>query len=198
MSKSPHIRKVQTTSTDPWGIDGTYEDAAGTIQTVSEQAIARIRTAIGRPPDPARSLYDERVIVIQQGQSFPLTAAATLQLEDSTVIPLHDRLPPDLPIGYHQLIPENGLSPVRVIVSPGRCFFPPGLRIWGWSAQVYATRSRRSWGMGDLADLRRLTQWSKDLGAHMVLINPLLAASPVLPQEASPYSPSSRRYMNPL
>ena len=32
--------------------------------------------------------------------------------------------------------------------------------------------------MGDLADLRRLTQWSKDLGAHMVLINPLLAASP--------------------
>jgi 4-alpha-glucanotransferase len=185
-------------STDPWGVDSTYEDAAGSLKTVSEQDIARIRTAIGRPPEPSRSLYDECVTVIQQGQSFPLPAAAKLQLEDSTIIPLHDRLPPDLPIGYHQLIPESGLSPVRVIVSPGRCYLPPGLRIWGWSAQVYATRSHESWGMGDLADLRRLTQWSKDLGAHMVLINPLFAASPVLPQEASPYSPSSRRYLNPL
>ena len=77
-------------STDPWGIDGTYEDAAGTIQTVSEQDIARIRTAIGRPPDPARSLYDECVIVIQQGQSFPLPAAAnynwkTVQSYRSTI-----------------------------------------------------------------------------------------------------------------
>ena len=184
--------------TDPWGIDTTYEDAAGTIQTVPEQAIARIRTAIGRPPDPARSLYDERVKVLQQGQSFPLPTAAELTLEDGTVIQLRDRLPDDLPIGYHQLIPLGGSSPVRLIVSPGRCLLPPGLRIWGWSAQVYATRSRQSWGMGDLADLRRLAHWSKDLGARMVLINPMHAASPVLPQEASPYSPSSRRYLNPL
>ena len=32
----------------------------------------------------------------------------------------------------------------------------------------------------------------------MVLINPLHAPLPLLPQEASPYSPSSRRYLNPL
>ena len=185
-------------STDPWGIDATYEDAAGTTQTVSKQAIARIRTSIRRQPRPARSLYEECVKVIHQGQSFPLPAAAELQLEDGTIRPIHDRLPSDLPIGYHQLIPPDRSSPVRLIVSPGRCHLPPGLRIWGWSAQVYAARSRQSWGMGDLADLRRLAQWSKDLGARMVLINPLLAAAPVLPQEASPYSPSSRRYLNPL
>ena len=185
-------------STDPWGIDATYEDATGTTQTVSEQAIARIRTSIRRPPRPARSLYEECVKVIHQGQSFPLPTAAELQLEDGTIRAIHDRLPSDLPIGYHQLIPSDRSSPVRLIVSPGRCHLPPGLRIWGWSAQVYATRSRQSWGMGDLADLRRLAQWSKDLGARMVLINPLLAVSPVSPQEASPYSPSSRRYLNPL
>ena len=63
---------------------------------------------------------------------------------------------------------------------------------------MYAARSRQSWGIGDLADLRRLAQWSKHLGAGMVLINPLHAALPLLPQEASPYSPSSRRYLNPL
>ena len=185
-------------STDPWGIDVTYEDAAGTTQTVSKQAIARIRTSIRRQPRPARSLYEECVKVIHQGQSFPLPTAVELQLEDGTIRPIHDRLPSDLPIGYHQLIPPDRSSPVRLIVSPGRCHLPPGLRIWGWSAQVYAARSRQSWGIGDLADLRRLAQWSKDLGARMVLINPLLAVSPVLPQEASPYSPSSRRYLNPL
>jgi 4-alpha-glucanotransferase len=186
-------------NTDPWGIDATYADAAGTFQTVSEQAIEGIRSAIGRPPEEAKSLYDERVKVLQQGRSFTLPSAAELTLEDGSVRQVRDRLPDDLPIGYHQLVPKSGSSlPLRLIVSPGRCYLPSGLRTWGWSAQLYATRTRQSWGIGDLADLSRLAQWSKNLGAGMVLINPLHAALPLLPQEASPYSPSSRRYLNPL
>lgn len=186
-------------STDLWGIDATYEDAAGTLQMVSHQAIEGIRTAIGRPPDPAKSLYDERVKTLQQGESLALPAAAELTLEDGTVRQVRDQVPNDLPIGYHQLVPKDGSSaPLRLIVCPGRCHLPSGLRTWGWSAQLYAARSRQSWGIGDLADLNRLAQWSKTLGAGMVLINPLHAALPLLPQEASPYSPSSRRYLNPL
>jgi len=185
--------------TDAWGIDATYEDAAGILQTVSEQAIEGIRTAIGRPPDPAESLYAERVKTLRQGRSFTLPAAGELTLEDGSVLQVQDRLPDDLPVGYHRLAPKSGSSvPLRLIISPGRCHLPPGLRIWGWSAQLYATRSRQSWGIGDLADLSRLAQWSKRLGADMVLINPLHAALPLLPQETSPYSPSSRRYLNPL
>ena len=53
--------------------------------------------------------------------------------------------------------------------------------------------------MGDLGDLRRLATWSaRDLGAALVLVNPLHAALPGLPQTASPYFPSSRRFRNPL
>ena len=104
-----------------------------------------------------------------------------------------------MPIGYHRLIPASDSdSSMRLIVTPGRCHLPEQLRIWGWSAQLYATRSRESWGMGDLADLRRLTDWARDLGARLLLINPLHAPQPIVPQEASPYSPSSRRYLNPL
>ncbi|HEU5408514.1 MAG TPA: 4-alpha-glucanotransferase [Nitrospira sp.] len=92
----------------------------------------------------------------------------------------------------------GGSASTKLIVTPGQCHLPSGLRTWGWSAQVYAMRSRSSWGIGDLADLRRLGEWAESIGAGMVLINPLNAALPVLPQEASPYSPSSRRYRNPL
>jgi 4-alpha-glucanotransferase len=184
-------------SRDSWGIDKTYEDAAGKLQEVSDEAVEAIRQAMGRPPGPGRSWFDEPVKVIRQGQSLPLPAVAELRLEDGTSRQVRGHLLGDLPIGYHNLIPTSGRS-VRLIVTPGRCHLPSDLRIWGWSAQLYATRSTKSWGLGDLADLRRLTEWAKKLGAGMVLINPLHATPPVLPQEPSPYSPSSRRYLNPL
>jgi 4-alpha-glucanotransferase len=53
--------------------------------------------------------------------------------------------------------------------------------------------------MGDLGDLRRLATWSaQELDAALVLVNPLHAALPGVPQTASPYFPSSRRFRNPL
>jgi len=65
--------------------------------------------------------------------------------------------------------------------------------------QLYAARSTESWGMGDLGDLRRLGQWtSQELGGGLILVNPLHAAHPTLPQSDSPYFPSSRRFRNPL
>ena len=108
-------------------------------------------------------------------------------------------LPADLPLGYHEVRPLDGRPARRLIVAPGRCHLPEGLRTWGWAIQLYALRSRGSWGMGDLADLRRLAEWSRDaLEAGAVLLNPLHAVLPLVPQEASPYFPSSRRYRNPL
>jgi len=88
---------------------------------------------------------------------------------------------------------------VPLIVTPGRCHLPAELRTWGWAVQLYALRSARSWGMGDLADLSQFCRWSADeLGAGVVMLNPLHAAVPVIPQEKSPYYPSSRRFRNPL
>ena len=52
--------------------------------------------------------------------------------------------------------------------------------------------------MGDLEDLRRMCEWSAELGAGIVMVNPLCATAPVLPQQASPYYPSSRLFLNPL
>src|SRR6266571_515338 len=57
-------------------------------------------------------------------------------------------------------------------IPPGRCA-PAPARAWGWAVQLYAVRSRDSWGIGDLADLRRLGRWASTEGASVLLINPL-------------------------
>jgi len=73
---------------------------------------------------------------------------------------------------------------------------PPPERAWGWAIQLYALRSRDSWGIGDLADLIRFGRWSRHRGASIVLLNPLGAQAPTLPYQPSPYYASSRRFRN--
>jgi 4-alpha-glucanotransferase len=78
---------------------------------------------------------------------------------------------------------------------PGTCA-PAPERVWGWAIQLYALRSRSSWGVGDFADLRHFARWARRKGASVTLLNPLGAQVPKLPYEASPYYSSSRRFLN--
>jgi 4-alpha-glucanotransferase len=192
------MEKNRPMSRDAWDIDAVYQRADGKKRRVTRESIEAIRSAVGRPPSPPQSLFDEPVKVVRRGEPLVLPGPAALRLEDGTAMEVRDRLPTSLPVGYHELAPMGGYASTKLIVTPGQCHLPSELRIWGWSTQVYATRSRSSWGIGDLGDLRRLGEWAKSVGGGMILINPLNAALPVLPQEASPYSPSSRRYRNPL
>jgi 4-alpha-glucanotransferase len=89
------------------------------------------------------------------------------------------------------VLPLQGGGPLE------RCYLPGGLRTWGWAVQLYALRSRASWGMGDLTDLRTLVSDAASMDG-VVLINPLHAVARHLPQEPSPYYASSRCFRNPL
>ncbi|MEA2683435.1 MAG: 4-alpha-glucanotransferase [Chloroflexota bacterium] len=89
-------------------------------------------------------------------------------------------------------------APGRTPARPGACHLPAAPRSWGWAAQLYALRSKRSWGIGDMRDLRGLGTWSRGLGASFIQLNPLHAVAPRPPLQASPYYPSSRRFRNPL
>jgi 4-alpha-glucanotransferase len=137
-------------------------------------------------------------LVTHPGQPWALDAPALLRLEDGTDLRVERQLPPDLPLGYHEIQPLDGRTPQFLIHSPQHCYLAPGLRIWGWAVQLYALRSQQSWGIGDLADLEQLGKWAAGLGAGAILVNPLSAVTPLLPQQASPYYPSSRRFRNPL
>jgi 4-alpha-glucanotransferase len=185
-----------TPAADPWGIADGYEDSLGVWRPLAARTRAALAAAMGvepgaAPPDPPP------VIVLRAGERRGLDVPSRLTLEDGAVLDLERALPVDVPLGYHELRPLGGGPPVRVIVSPGRCRLPPE-RAWGWAAQLYAARSRASWGIGDLADLRRLGEWSAGLGARVLLVNPLAAPLPLSTQQSSPYFPSTRRYLNPL
>ncbi|WP_433204794.1 4-alpha-glucanotransferase [Dactylosporangium sp. CS-047395] len=71
-------------------------------------------------------------------------------------------------------------------------------RTWGWMIQLYGVRSAGSWGVGDFADLAAFARWAFLTGAGAILVNPLHAVAPVDPMPSSPYSPSSRRFVNPV
>jgi 4-alpha-glucanotransferase len=65
--------------------------------------------------------------------------------------------------------------------------------------QVYQLRSAFSYGVGDLGDLADLATFGgAELGADWVLVNPLHAAQATPPMEASPYLPTTRRFVNPI
>jgi len=181
-------------ATDVWGITDGFHDIGGVWHSTSAETHAAIRATMGDPAETSPPA--SRVWVVGEGETPAIDGHAEIALEDGAVLAATDHLPPDLPLGYHRLRRDG--HEVRLIVAPRRCHLPERTRIWGWAAQLYAARSRESWGIGDLADLRRLANWSSGLGAGMLLINPLSAVTPVAPLQSSPYYPSSRRFRNPL
>ncbi len=117
-------------------------------------------------------------------------------------------LPAVAETGYHRLAvfadgeDEDEASGLTLIICPDRCYQPEAIlgenRTWGLSVQLYGVRSGRNWGMGDFTDLRHLVEWAGKAGAGLVGVNPLHALFPNYPSHASPYSPSSRRFLNTL
>ncbi len=106
---------------------------------------------------------------------------------------------PALGEGYYVL--ELAGTEAFLICAPVQAHRPSELderRMWGPAIQLYALRSERNWGIGDLRDLHRAIAHFAELGADFVGLNPLHSLFPDNPAQASPYGPSSRRWLNPL
>ena len=186
-----------------WGVEPGYWDVTGRWRDVPEDTLSAVLGALGAgrggPPQHAP------LVIVGAGGPWPDLPAGTLVLEDGATLELRagEPPPPDLPFGYHcfqATVEGEGTmgEPTRLAVCPWRCPPPSPGRRWGWSAQLYATRSKGSWGIGDFADLARLVNWAAGSGAAFVLSNPLHAPAPGPVPEPSPYSPSSRCFLSPL
>jgi 4-alpha-glucanotransferase len=100
-------------------------------------------------------------------------------------------------ISHGRALPSRGDEPV-FSAEPRRAFQGDGRRLWGLSVQLYAVRSRRNWGHGDFTDLARIVALAGSCGAGAVGLNPLHALFPDRAEQASPYAPNSRLFLNPL
>ncbi|WP_439258248.1 4-alpha-glucanotransferase [Lonepinella sp. BR2271] len=110
---------------------------------------------------------------------------------------------PALPIGYYQLTLSTSKQKrqVRVLVQPKTTFQSPVLtkhKAWGINVQLYSLRSARNWGIGDFADLTYLVKSAVQFGADFIGVNPLHKMYAAVPNWASPYSATSRRWLNPI
>ncbi|MGI8658620.1 MAG: 4-alpha-glucanotransferase [Candidatus Limnocylindria bacterium] len=174
-------------------VEEAYTDALGKRRTIAPEVRSAVVAAMREDTDTAAA--GPGVAIVRPGSALPLTGSVTL--EDGTELGRTDALPRDVPFGYHRLEPDDA-PPQLVITGPGRCHLPAGLRAWGWAIQLAATRSRLSWGIGDLGDLAAFARWSADAGAGFVAVSPLGAPNPGPKPEPSPYYPSTRRFGSPL
>ncbi|UUE09666.1 4-alpha-glucanotransferase [Dickeya zeae] len=194
------------------GIADTYKDAYGNEQAIdsdTRKALLQLLDVAEPAAAPLPSVY-----VFRQGQQhrLPLHGEGdyiwTLMFEKGGVIEGRSGgqatlvLPDNLPLGYHQLMLTQGEQQwsCRVIVAPTRCYEPDpltqGKRWWGVMVQLYTLRSSDNWGVGDFGDLKTLVEQVARRGGAFVGLNPLHALYPAEPEAASPYSPSSRNWLN--
>ena len=96
--------------------------------------------------------------------------------------------------------PDAGSRALRFTGAQG-CLVPDGLAeagAWGITTQLYELHSERSCGIGDFEDLRTFCLIAARAGADFVGITPLHALFQADPGRCSPFSPSNRRFLNPL
>ncbi len=205
------------------GIAPRWRDVWQQEHEVSADSLASLLTAMGLPAGDA--VTARATLAALAGPTDALPAALTFDASATAVVtlprnaPAQDwllelengrqrrgkieagatalTLPLALPEGYHRLrLSKTAPDGVALIAS----HLPAAntKRAWGLAVQLYSLRSERQWGIGDFTDLAELVKGVKARRGNLVGVNPLHALFPALPGTISPYSPSSRLFLNPL
>ena len=197
------------------GISSGFINAHGKQQAIAPETKRELLSAMGwvaqsRPaitPVPAVKVFvtGSRLALPvggdgEYGWTLRLENGGTTQGRVSGKMTL--ALPGKIPTGYHQLTLTQDAQEwaCRIIVAPKRCYEPDALlagkKLWGACVQLYTLRSENNWGIGDFGDLNVLLKNVAERGGAFVGLNPIHALYPANPVAASPYSPSSRRWLN--
>src|SRR5829696_1416371 len=111
---------------------------------------------------------------------------------------------PRLAPGYYRLtVDASGRSAeATVIAAPRRCYemreLTEGARYWGLAAQLYSFRSEHNLGIGTYLDTADAAAAAGALGASFVGLSPVHALFAADRTKISPYSPSSRLFLETL
>ncbi len=207
------------------GLLARWRDAAGRPQQVSADNLRAILSAMGLPCGSPRAARDslvryrieaqaaaERFQTAEAGRATVLRRAAKvtsaqLHFEDGTRRDLKLRavadgveLPPVAEPGYHVL--EIDGRRLDLAVAPRRAVqvedLSPGRRLWGVAAQVYALRGSSPAGFGDFTALGEFAEVAGRAGSDALAISPVHALFAADASRFSPYSPSTRLFLNGL
>ena len=197
-----------------------WEDASGVARTVADADLRAILAAMGLRSDDARQVRDSLAALDQRPGVPPMITAevgGALQLSGAagqTVRFRHEdgdavdiafdsaglaRAPASPGDWRFEL--DGGMHVLAV--APVRCFGVadaldlPDPRAWGVGLQVYSTRHADDGGLGDAAGVLAWVQRVAEAGGDAIALSPVHAARPCM-QVCSPYSPSDRRYFDPV
>nr|WP_159464865.1 4-alpha-glucanotransferase [Scandinavium goeteborgense] len=198
------------------GISPSYINAHGKPQSIGadtkrrlldamHHGVAAAKVAVTPVPNVLVFTYGKKMSLPVGGSGefhWMLTTEEGEQHQGKATAAKALNLPTRLPEGYHTLTLTQSEHRwhCRVIVAPERCYEPQALKqgkkLWGSCVQLYTLRSERNWGIGDFGDLKVMLPEIARRGGSFIGLNPIHALYPANPESASPYSPSSRRWLN--
>ncbi|AXP03461.1 4-alpha-glucanotransferase [Pseudomonas fluorescens] len=208
------------------GLAVDWIDANGRAQKVSPAVLRSVLTGLGHPAGSAQEI-DASLLQLQEAQQnhqlpplitadvgasldlsryFEAGTPCEIKLEDGATLNLNldadAKLPGMVPVGYqHVSIQDQHFT---LAVAPARCYSvadavdDPTPRAWGLSAQLYALRRPGDGGFGDTQALEELARVAGERGAEAIAISPMHAMFSSDTGRYSPYSPSSRLFLNSL
>ncbi|WP_460156654.1 4-alpha-glucanotransferase [Pseudomonas sp. S2_H10] len=208
------------------GLAVDWIDANGRPQKVAPSVLRNVLTGLGHPAGSAQEI-DASLLELQEVQQThhlpPLITAdagkgldlarffepgtpCEIHLEDGSRLNLkldaNAVLPGLVPVGYQQVGIDG--QTFTLAVAPARCYSVadavdnPIPRAWGLSVQLYGLRRPGDGGFGDTQALEDLARVAGERGAEALAISPLHAMFSSDSQRYSPYSPSSRLFLNSL
>ena len=202
------------------GIDLGYHDINGTYHVTKTEVLESIVAILDKSKPDSDGLYLNTMVAHENGEEslqMPSEfhgAEAVVLIDEANKCQTLTLYPgdndtlwiklPQLACGYYTLSAETGGKSclVRLIVAPESVYQPKllanGGRMNGLTMHLYSLRSERNWGIGDFTDLLNLMKYAAEKKLDFVGINPLHALFTSKPAFASPYSPSSREWLNPI
>ena len=208
------------------GLAVDWIDANGRPQKVAPAVLRNVLTGLGHPAGTALEI-DASLLQLQEVQQTrhlpPLLTAdegvgvdlaryfepetpCEIHLEDGSRLNLkldaHSVLPGLVPVGYQHVSIDG--QQFTLAVAPARCYSVgdavdnPIARAWGLSVQLYSLRRQGDGGFGDTQALEDLARVAGERGSDALAISPLHAMFSSDTQRYSPYSPSSRLFLNSL
>jgi 4-alpha-glucanotransferase len=208
------------------GLSVEWKDANARPQRVSDEALRKVLQGLGyaaeddeqvaaslkRLQDQSRPTTPPPLLTVDHGSNLDLSAwfkpetPFVLELEDGSRLDAKLTAKAELPalatVGYQQLTIDG--QPLTIAVAPKTAYTMAMAadasvpRAWGLTLQLYYLRREGDGGFGDTQALETFARSAGERGAAAIAISPVHAMFSNNSESFSPYSPSSRLFLNAL